>query len=401
MLNTFIQLDSILTQFQSLWRFEPFHLSYTANATELEKSPALQAWLLSLDESQISHYKDDTPSLLSQMSQHLPELACLTALTELPASNQIGLSLPKGADAGIPGRKLSQIVAMGQASIATHQGKEWLEWCSGKGFLGRLLALKTGQVVTSFEWQQALCDAGQAEADKKQLPMRFVQGDALSQQAGQVMSTKQHAVALHACGDLHVRLIEHGCKAGVPAFTIAPCCYHLIQDSEYQAMSKPGLQSRLKLTKSELRIPLQSTVTGGERVRRHRRLEMSYRLGLDCYLREAQGHASYTPLPSIKKSQLALGFEHFCLWAAKCKSLEVTEMDYAYWLKRGEQRFVEMERLSLAQQVFQRSLELWLVLDRALFLVEQGYLVSLSEFCSYSDTPRNILIQANRIEQRQ
>lgn len=55
-----------------------------------------------------------------------------------------------------------------------------------------------------------------------------------------------------------------------------------------------------------------------------------------------------------------------------------------------------MERLSLIQQVFQRPLELWLVLDQALYLEENGYLVSVNEFCPEEDTPRNILIQAKK-----
>ncbi|GAM69239.1 SAM-dependent methyltransferases [Vibrio sp. JCM 19236] len=40
-----------------------------------------------------------------------------------------------------------------------------------------------------------------------------------------------------------------------------------------------------------------------------------------------------------------------------------------------------MERLGLVQQLFQRPLELWLVLDKALYLQEQGYQVELSQFC--------------------
>ncbi|GAM61607.1 hypothetical protein JCM19232_5908 [Vibrio ishigakensis] len=35
-----------------------------------------------------------------------------------------------------------------------------------------------------------------------------------------------------------------------------------------------------------------------------------------------------------------------------------------------------------------------MVLDKALFLQEQGYQVELSQFCDKKITPRNILIQA-------
>ena len=46
--------------------------------------------------------------------------------------------------------------------------------------------------------------------------------------------------------------------------------------------------------------------------------------------------------------------------------------------------------------LFRRPLELWLLLDRCLYLVEQGYSVRLGEFCPTSLSPRNLLILAER-----
>jgi hypothetical protein len=48
--------------------------------------------------------------------------------------------------------------------------------------------------------------------------------------------------------------------------------------------------------------------------------------------------------------------------------------------------------------LFRRPLELWLNLDRALFLAEQGYFVRLGTFCDTSLTPRNLLLLAERAE---
>jgi hypothetical protein len=45
---------------------------------------------------------------------------------------------------------------------------------------------------------------------------------------------------------------------------------------------------------------------------------------------------------------------------------------------------------------FRRALELRCVLDSLLYLQEQGYQCSLSEFCSASLSPRNLLIQAQK-----
>jgi hypothetical protein len=228
--------------------------------------------------------------------------------------------------------------------------------------------------------------------------MQFTQGDAFSDQALSTMNPQQHAVALHACGDLHVTLLRQASHLKLPAITIAPCCYHLIQDEEYQPLSQVAQQAGLSLTRTELRIPLQETVTGGARVQRHREQEMSYRLGFDALCQQEGLIDRYMPVPSIKKSLLSDGFEAFCHWASEKKDLALPFVDFTKYASIGEQRFWTMERYSLVQSVFRRPLEIWLLLDKALYLEEAGYQVSVSTFCDYQTTPRNCLLHATRIE---
>ena len=63
---------------------------------------------------------------------------------------------------------------------------------------------------------------------------------------------------------------------------------------------------------------------------------------------------------------------------------------------RGWQRLAEVRNLELLRALFRRPLELWLVLDQALFLHEQGFRVELGEFCASELTPRNLLLLARR-----
>jgi hypothetical protein len=50
----------------------------------------------------------------------------------------------------------------------------------------------------------------------------------------------------------------------------------------------------------------------------------------------------------------------------------------------------------LVRGLFRRPLELWLVLDRALYLEENGYAVQVGEFCDSQLTPRNLMVLAQR-----
>ncbi|MFM2659332.1 methyltransferase [Vibrio chagasii] len=386
-------LDSFLLEHQVYWRSEPFHQCQTQQQPWQEVNPPLVDWLNSLTIENIQTLKELPDLLLTELSYFMPQLADAHQSTQFTNTNLKGLQLPRGTEDGIPGRKLQQIVSMGEAALEHHHGEEWLEWCSGKGFLGRILSQQSNQKVTSFEWQQSLCESGQKIADAQRLEMTFVQGDAFSDSADKVFNANQHAVALHACGDLHVELVKKSVSHGLPSVTISPCCYHLIRDDNYQAMSSVAKASALTLSKSDLRIPLQETVTGGERVRRHRQLEMSYRLGFSRLLKAEMGIDEYIPVPSIKKSELAEGFESFCCWASKVKEIPLgSDIDFESYFAQGEKLFWEMEKLSLVQQVFRRPLEIWLALDKAIYLQEQGYEASIEEFCGRSITPRNLLI---------
>ncbi|MEZ9356307.1 methyltransferase [Vibrio breoganii] len=392
MLTHFTPLDHLLLKCQHFWRFEPFHES-RSRQHRFADTP-LATWLDGLSASDVHTLKHDVSSVYQQLQTFIPKLKEIEPLVALEHSSTAPLELDSHLATGIPGRKLEQITAMGSRALSAHSGAEWLEWCAGKGFLGRILAHHSGQAVTSFEWQQPLCEHGQAEAHKQNLPVTFIQGDAFNCDHQHIFNHKQHAVALHACGDLHVSLMKHAMDHQLAALSIAPCCYHLIQDEQYQPLSSLGKQSALALSKSELRIPLQETVTGGERVERHRYQEMSYRLGLDELLREELGLSEYQPIPSVKKSQLQLGFIEFCEWAAQRKGFELPDCDFKRYQRLGEERFARMEKLSLVQMAFHRPLEMWLILDKSLYLQEHGYKVHLTEFCEKKITPRNILIHA-------
>lgn len=71
-------------------------------------------------------------------------------------------------------------------------------------------------------------------------------------------------------------------------------------------------------------------------------------------------------------------------------------MDWERLEDAGWQRLAEVRNLELLRGLFRRPLELWLNLDRALFLVEHGYIVRMGTFCEAPLTPRNLMLLAER-----
>lgn len=387
----FAQLDFLLTKRTALWQIRPFH----SRALCWQQShPDLCAALHDLGDAALLHLENDETALARWLQPWLGNSGeQLLTLTQLPRLPQRSLAIPDRFNTGIPGRKWKQIQAF--AACLPDESRPVLEWCAGKGHLGRLLVVADRRKVTSLEWNGALCDSGQEHGKRAGTDIHFIQADALNPGSARYLPANGQAVALHACGDLHTRLMEHWVESQCQRLTFSPCCYHLIQGDSYLPLSSQAKASTLQLSKPDLQLPVQETVTGGLSVQRKRHTELLWRLAFDEWQREQRGRDDYLPLPSFCKSLLSRSFTDFCRWAAHTKGLPSPDsLDECQWLERGHIRLGMVRRMELVSHFFRRPLELWLVLDRVLFLAEHGARVRLGTFCDKPLTPRNTVIDA-------
>jgi hypothetical protein len=318
----------------------------------------------------------------------------LSSVGELPAHTLEAAGHRLNVD--VPGRKWQQIEAFASRLSFTAPPKHWLDWCSGKGHLGRRL-LQTGQQLTCLEYDPALVASGEALSQRHQLHALHVEQDVLAPDAASLLKADHTPVALHACGDLHVRLIQLASAAGCKQLAIAPCCYNRISLAAYQPLSSAGVRSDLQLSLDDLSLPMSETVTAGARVRRQRDSSMARRLGFDLLQRQLRGIDEYLPTPSLPSAWLDKSFADYCHHLAALKELStISSQDWSALEAAGWQRLAEVRNLELLRGLFRRPLELWLVLDRALFLSDQGYSVRLGTFCETPLTPRNFLLLAER-----
>ncbi len=124
---------------------------------------------------------------------------------------------------------------------------------------------------------------------------------------------------------------------------------------------------------------------------------MARRLAFDLLQRQLRQSDDYLPTPSLPSAWLDKPFADYCRDLAALKGLStVGEQDWAQLEAAGWQRLAEVRNLELLRGLFRRPLELWLVLDRALYLEEQGYRVRLGQFCESPLTPRNLMLLAER-----
>ena len=142
LLARFVALDAFLIEHQALWKPRPFtHLRLPWEASY----PELAVWLRgrSLEDAEDSHNQPcllDAPepfASLAALSLELGSVGDLPAHTLESAGHRLNVD--------VPGRKWQQIEAFASRLSFAVPPKHWLDWCSGKGHLGRrLLRIRRG-----------------------------------------------------------------------------------------------------------------------------------------------------------------------------------------------------------------------------------------------------------------
>lgn len=396
MLERFRALTTLLLKHQVIWKTAVFPRTDFAYLCHYHD---VLDYLSNIADHQIDDLQANDHDLLQGLGKVFPDALNLAELTHFSqAAKRIPLATPAFWNTDIPGRKEQQVLAFSRALGRIDQ--PLLEWCCGKQHLSRLLAEVHQQPALGLDIDQDLIAQARILADKRHLSSTIESTccDVLSDQVEQHIHAEQHLIALHACGGLHTRLLELAAKHRVTRLSFSPCCYHrFLESADYQPLSQAGLKSGLGITQEELRLAVRETQTASKSETLKRKTLQAWRLGFDCLQRDILQTDRYLPTPSLSSKVLQQGFQSFCEHLAQLKELEIKAgINFDRYQEQGMHRFQRYQRVELFRMVFRRALECWLVVDKALFLEEQGYACEISQFCSADISPRNLLIKAKR-----
>ncbi len=380
------RLDALLAVHDGLWRPAPFHVP---RPDWCRRHPDYADHLLALADEAVAALASDNRALIALAGRFVPGLEALTDCIDLPRLAAPPLRADARLAGHVPGRKQIQIEAF--AGGVGEPAAPLLEWCAGKGHLGRLLGRRWRRPVLSLELDADLCAEGADLARRAGVAQDFVAADALAPESAQHLAGR-HAVALHACGDLHLALLRAAAAQATPALDLAPCCYYRTAAREYEPLNP---DARLRLSRDDLHLAVTETATAGARDRRQRDRAMAWKLAF-LEWRAEQGVPRARPFKPVPAAWAAGGFADWLTRLARREGLPPPPADPADWEARGRARLREVLRLDLARLAFRRPLEVWLALDRAVFLARRGYRVGLAEFCDRAATPRNLLLSARR-----
>ncbi|MEW5838262.1 MAG: methyltransferase [Pseudomonadota bacterium] len=389
-------LGALLNASAALWRPAPFHYAVQPWAGDY---PVLFEAIAKLSAGQVEAFHADEPALRGWLQGFIPGMGDLNALVDVPRWSaapmpRSGLHAP---ERDVPGRKWAQIEALGGLALAQlDQAGEVLDWCAGKAHLGRLIGLHSGLPVRSLERDAALCAQAERLAARDGIALTAEVCDVLALPPGHVLAPGTLACALHACGDLHLTLLDQAQSASPAGLLIAPCCYHRTSRAIYRARSSVGRACGLALGREDLRVAVLETATAGHAQREADKRRKARLLALQHWgAQHGRALQDYARLRDLARGEYGAALRRACerlAWPLPDADALVE------LLAHGERRAAEVRAFELIRAAIRRPLELWLVLDMALGLEEAGFAVEVGEFCAGAITPRNLLIRARRAQ---
>lgn len=397
-------LASALHEGAPLWRPRPFAEDPPPWAGAF---PEVAAWCEGLAPAELDALEaaDRLPQgAPPQLRAWRERLDALTALPPLAADDRpTRFTLSTEAARLVPSRKRAQIEAfLGALALGPKRPLRVLDWCGGKGHLGRALGAREHLPVTVLEREATYRDEALRLASRDGVTLDFVVGDALEDRHDLFDDTLL-AVGLHACGELGTRLLAHAIADGAHTVALAPCCLHkipgLVQHG-YHPLSAAGRGCDPRLDHGSLRLATADEVVARPGLRRDRRRENAFRLGVDLLLREA-GQPTYTPLGTLPHDLVRADFATFARGAAAHTGLPLpTRWDPARAEAAGWRRAHRARAFGLVRSLFRRAIEVWCALDRVAWLEEHGLTVTIGRFAPRAVTPRDIMILASRVAPR-
>lgn len=200
---------------------------------------------------------------------------------------------------------------------------------------------------------------------------------------------------LHACGSLSTNLIKLVVQNKIETLINFGCCYHKLND-EYN-LSSLSLKNPLTFSKHALTIAAKSNTPMTEFDLKEKYRVKRFRYALHFFLTDKTSHH----LLNIGNTRSSDFENDFATFAKKFATAELKDFDSnelnSFFASKDTQNMIEKTiRAGLLRTILGRLIEMYLVLDRAIYLEENAYNTQVLAYFTPHLSPRNILIFAQK-----
>lgn len=224
-------------------------------------------------------------------------------------------------------------------------------------------------------------------------PVRFVTADVLAADnplAALPRNPKRLLMALHGCGDLGDALVT-AAAASEARVLLLGCCPQKIRGRERVALV-PGGPSFPREVLGLANVFARTMGVEGDL--RQALATKESRLALR-YLLAARGHAipAGEEMRGVNRRKANAGFAVFAEAVCRVRGFAApTSDEIADAARQAHAHYLAQRRLSLPRSMLGRVLEIFLAMDRALFLQNHGYLARVIQVFPTALSPRNLAV---------
>ena len=203
--------------------------------------------------------------------------------------------------------------------------------------------------------------------------------------------SKSYLLGLHTCGDLSPHLINiYLSKKEFDSFLNFGCCYHKLSSNHFN-LSKTA---SFPLNKFSLTLAAKSYKTLLKDDFLKRKAVKDYRYVLH-YLMQEKFQDDFTTVGNGHKNDYNGEFcDYVYKYYPKARMLSKEELNTFFELNKKQAW--EVQLFGIIRSLLSRVVELYIILDRALYLQENQVKVEIIESFNKDLSPRNIAIRANK-----
>ncbi len=406
----FLQLKEFLKPYQKIWQNE-IMLQYPDPIKDYNPEWILELNRFKSKEEIISLEKKDVWGLLKNPQlldfytkiRELCEVPLLDEFPKIPEDRFTWLfMIPKKQ------HEIKRLAPHIDSLYRSHGIKEVVDIGGGIGLLAQTLNNYYGHRVSSIDMNGDFQSTGKKRHEKnaKDSANMVVYRHLRAEAEGafrDLLGEKVMPVGLHTCGRLALDIIRVGAQKRVPVMVNFGCCYHTLDESDGLQNISDFAQKNEPLRMNKFALTLSC--------RAHRKMdEKDYDLKLKVKLYRYAFHIlihdyyGITRMVTLGNSHPSLYNKSFAEYALE--QLERISLNPRHTFQEFNEFFnnIKLQGLlnkmmtaGLIRNALGRPLELYLLLDRAIYLEEQGYRVRLQEFFNEEISPRNLGLTAEII----
>ena len=400
----FQEISDFLKPYQRIWENEimlmypdplgAFPLDWVEDIAQYKN----QDDVIRLSRKEVSSYITN-PSLIAfyKRIEELCELPSPEALPPFPEQkNSFLFMIPKKQ------HEIKNLAPFVNSFYKNHEIKNIVDIGGGIGHLAQTLTSHYGLKTTTLDMDPVLQETGRARFKNKEVDYVNVKVDASSEEFKSVLSETSLTLGLHTCGPLAVHQIRASSAQKIKGLINFGCCYEkLLPFPEEQNISKAAHELKSPLVFNRFALTL---ATRAHRKMNDKDYELKlkvkyYRYAIHFLLHDEYAVKTLSPLGNSSANLYNESFVTYVTQQFERIKIELKhskeELDQYFESQHVQDLIWKMLSADLIRNAFGRLMELYIVLDRVLFLQEAGYKVQLLEFFDESLSPRNLGIVAN------